>query len=147
MPALSSVTRPFPVTVRVPIGDGEVVELVYDQNAMTRGWVKRLGSETGVGAVEALSAALIEILLSWDIVNDDGTPTPITAEVLADLPLAFLRRVDEAIELTMPGSEEGNASRTTSSTHTSDSSRTPVSPPNGQEPSQSPKPSDVPSVT
>jgi hypothetical protein len=147
MPARNSIKRSDPVRCQVEFG-GETVQVVFDRNAMTQRWVKQMQETPASVDVEIASRSLADILLEWDIVEEDGTPTPITVPVLADLPLAFIFALDEAIgEAGVPGSEEGNASKTISSTPSSASTGKQESPLNGPQPSVTPALSASPSLT
>jgi hypothetical protein len=109
MPALSSLKRPDPVPCPVQFG-GETVNIVFDRNRMTQRWVKQIQDGIATDDIEIAARSLVELLLEWDVLEEDGTPTPITVQVLADLPLAFIHALDDAVgEAGVPSSEEGNA--------------------------------------
>lgn len=42
---------------------------------------------------------LVDVLVSWDVLGDDGEPVPISYETLDDLPAAFVAAIAEAILL------------------------------------------------
>lgn len=147
MPARSLIKRPYPVTIVVPFGD-ESVTVVFDRNAMTQNWIQGVQDGQQADDLTITSRALSEILLEWDLVEEDGSPTPIAAEILADLPLPFLRKLDEMIgDAALPTSEEGNASSAILPIPSTVSLPTPESLQNGPEPSPSPVPSASPSPT
>jgi hypothetical protein len=147
MPARSSLKRPHPVEV-VFEAEGETVTIVFDRNRITQGWAKRIQQGMESQDMEAAISGMLEVLQSWDVVEEDGSPTPLSAEVLSDLPLGVLANLNIAIaEAAMPSSEEGNGSSNTSSTPPTDSSSKLESPPNGQEPLPSPQSSASPSLT
>jgi hypothetical protein len=57
--------------------------------------------------IDQLIAILVPLIASWDVVDDDGNPYPITPESLAEFPLEVLRVIQEAIFAEyLPG--EGN---------------------------------------
>lgn len=81
----------------IPIGDG-VLNIVYNLAGLTpqvEAQFRRAAQEQQNG--EALVAFLTPLLLSWDLLGEDGQPLPVTAEILQTLPLAFLARLVEAI--------------------------------------------------
>jgi len=138
MPALSSLTRVDPVRIVVPFGD-EQVTVDFDRNGFTENWIRRREVGLKAGDVSSTSRAFAEILIGWDIAEDDGTPVAVTADTLAQLPFPFMRALDEAIsEAALPSSEEGNGSKNISSSDSTVSGPTQVIPPNGPEPSPSP---------
>jgi hypothetical protein len=135
MPELSSFTRQRPLTVSVDVA-GEPVEFVFDGNAVTPRWM-----ETNL--VDGLALAL----LSWNL-TENGQPLELSKENLDRMPYPVLTLLTERlIQAAAPASAEGNASRNISSTAATDSTSKPEPLLNGQETSQLPKPSDVPSVT
>jgi hypothetical protein len=133
MPALSSLKRPDPVKTEVRFGD-ETVVVVFDRNRMTQRWVKQIQDGIAGDDIEIAARSLVELLLEWDILEEDGTATPITVPVLADLPLAFIHALDEAIgEAGVPSSAEGNALPASAPSPSSDSTPNSETSPNGSE--------------
>lgn len=59
----------------------------------------RLGERTmGAGAGDETTRLwLSRVLESWDILDDDGTPVPVTDETVADIPIPILNAVMAAI--------------------------------------------------
>ena len=132
----------------ISLRDGAVSFVVrFDKTKVTRHWVTSADNRDGVlGFYEAL----LEVITGWDLVNDDGTPYPLTVENLAALNLDLQDEQDVVLQImqaAQPSSEEGNASRHTSSTPPTSSGQQPASPLNGQQTSPSPRPSESPSPT
>lgn len=145
MPALDSLKRPDPVTVTVDFG-GETVTVTFNQNAMTKRWVKQIQAGLEAEDIETSSRSLVDLIMSWDILDSNGAPVPVTVDVLDDLPLPFLRAIDEAIgDASNLSSAEGNASSKPAPKESSDSTPTGEASPNGSETSTLPESSAVPS--
>ena len=112
--------------IRVGENDEDVVNIRYRPGALTLGALDRMGEAASsrvfdAGAFEEL---LKPILVSWDLLDDEGNPLPITREGLHQLPMEFL---GELISTLASGAkvdaEEGKASSGTSEvTERSDSS-------------------------
>lgn len=94
---LSTLKKPRPTHIPVDLGDGELLNVVYNRAVITADWKPQT-------RIERLS----DLLISWDITNDDGTPyQPSTnlngeragawAALLSPLPPDILRAVEEAI--------------------------------------------------
>lgn len=147
MPATrSQIRRQKIVSHTVDFGDGVTVAFMFDVNKITDAWMDdwtRHEEETNAPQLNQMLAELIE---RWDILEDEGGPSvPVSADEvgkLFSLP-DKIRLMKEFIGL--PSDAEGNASKNTSSSPSSDSSLTQVSPPNGQSPSQTPEPVASPS--
>lgn len=81
----------------IPIGNG-VLNIAYNLAGLTpqvEAQFRRAAREDRNG--EALVTFLQPLLLSWDLLGEDGQPLPITEETLQTLPLAFLAQLVEAI--------------------------------------------------
>jgi hypothetical protein len=54
--------------------------------------------DTRYAESKATVDVLVEAIVSWDLVDDDGGAHPINRESLSDLPLYFLYKIAQAIE-------------------------------------------------
>lgn len=141
MHEISHLNRQKPITAPIDLGDGDVIEVVFDRNKMTSEWDERVRSESG------FKNGLAEVLLSWDVV-ENGQPLPPTAENIGRLSIPAQGALyQEIIQAAVPSRAEGNASATTSSTPSTDSSSRPENLQNGPAPLPSPTPSASPSPT
>lgn len=97
MPKLSAVITDQ-ATVSVELG-GEPVTVTYRPRAMTPELQERIGAAEGVAGIKAaLYGPVAELLVSWDVTQDDGTPIDVKdEEALRSIPsqllLAVLRGV------------------------------------------------------
>ena len=149
MAKFSGLTEQLPVSVTFEYGS-ESVTVVFDRNKITQNWARKVRQGIEAENVDdAVLDATVEIMLSWDVTEDDGvTPIPPSREILGSLPIAAFERLSVAIgNAASPSSEEGNGSTNISATQAELSTSEPVSPQNGQEPSPSPAPSASPLAT
>lgn len=83
--------------VRISFGE-EVLEVEYRPDAVTPRMVIQVDEAKKPAAqMRAVVEALNRILVSWDLIGEDGKPYPITKESLMDLPLSFLAQVFRAV--------------------------------------------------
>jgi hypothetical protein len=134
------------VTTAITLNDEHAFNVSFDANKITRYWAKNADNED----VYSFYKSLCEVMTKWDVVNDDGTPYPLTPEAMGELKFSF--QEDQAIlrQLVLaaqPSSEEGKASPVPSSTPPSVSSELPPTSQNGQATSPAPVPSASPSPT
>lgn len=123
---VSDLTRQKPVEVVIDLGDGDAVTVQFDRNMVTPAWVEA-GREDAF-----LSRALSEVILSWDVVNDDGSAYEPTSEHLAVLSFdAQARLLERIVEAAVPSRAEGNASSAPTSTPPMDSAPPQQTPQNG----------------
>lgn len=86
-------TRP----VKVPFGD-DVLNLTYKPSAVNAKQEARELEEREKGLhLLAQARSLKEIIVSWDMVDDEGKPEPVTEEILAELGLEVCKRINDAI--------------------------------------------------
>lgn len=143
MPALSSLTRQKLTDVVIDLGDGDVVTMKIDRNRVTPAWASRADD-----AEDGVATALAEVIVSWDITDDAGVGLPVTSETLTQLSIGSLRELlSRMLEASVPSRAEGNGSGSSSSTPVTGSDSSPVSHPNGHQPSPLPVPSASPSTT
>lgn len=78
--------------------DGDTINVTYAPGRLTPGVESRLtqANEDGRPA-SGVADELARLLLSWDIMGDDGAPAPITSDLLHELPTALLLRIVAAI--------------------------------------------------
>ena len=155
MPKLSSLTRVHPVSVTFE-AEGESLTVVFDRNKITPNWIDRQQSAGATGDFALIMASTLEVLISWDVQDEQGQTLPVSAEILSQLPFESFIKLGNAIaEAAMPGSDEGEGSGEASSVSPRDPN-TPSTLPlpgtqptsqNGQEPSPSPTPLASPSPT
>lgn len=142
VPRLSQLTRPRPTGITVDVGDGDQVAISFDRNKVTPYWFTVMKDRAEALDTLATARSLSEVILEWDVTDDADVALPITPENVAMLSLTGLQALSERIvEAAAPGAAEGNASANTSSSAPTASASAPVSPLNGQQPSQLPEPS------
>lgn len=145
---VSELTRQKPVSATIDLGDGDAIQVTFDRNRVTPAWVTLASKRDEEQDTLSLPKALADVLLSWDVTNDDGSEFAPTAENIAVFSYPaqsdLLTRIMEAA---VPSRAEGNASSERSSTPPSDSTPLPLTPPNGLVTSPSPELSASPSPT
>jgi len=83
--------------VRIPFGE-DVLEVEYRPDAVTPRMVIQVDeAKKPAEQMRAVVEALSRILVSWDLIGEDGKPYPITKASLMDLPLFFLAQVFQAV--------------------------------------------------
>lgn len=87
--------------------DGEQASVEYSPTAFTPGMIHDLASEEDVIQVVELLDAL---LVSWDVLDDDGAALPTDKETLMGMPFTFLVRVMETVRKDMQPSGEASGS-------------------------------------
>jgi len=96
----------------------------------------------------SLAKALSDLILDWDVTEDDGSPFSPTPENLALLAYPVLNTLMERLILEyQPTRAEGEGSRNSSSTPSTVSDPSAENHQNGQEPSSLQLPSTSPSTT
>jgi hypothetical protein len=139
---VSELTRVKPVEVVAEFGEGETIALTFDRNRITPDWIER-GSRR-----YTMAPALAEAMLSWDLVNDDGSPYELSEANLSVLSYAVQTELlAQVIENAVPSRAEGNVSSASTSTAPSASTPPPASVPNGTVTLPSPTPSESLSPT
>jgi hypothetical protein len=118
--------RSLPTSCSIDLGDGDVLDVVYDKNKLTSNWTKAAEERDNVNDVQSVVKALEDVLISWDVV--EGEPPvqiPPTLENLSRLlSLAQEKLVlREVITHSMPSSDEGKDSSQPSETPDTDSAR------------------------
>lgn len=149
MPSVSSIRRPIIRDHVIDFGDDVQVTFRFDRNKITDAWIQewtRLEGEENVGAINLVLADLID---EWDILEDDETACPPTAENIGRLfSLADKGTiVRELMTATVPTDAEGKASSAPSNTPPSSSGPQPPMSPNGLTASSSAAPLASPSPT
>jgi hypothetical protein len=148
MPELSQLQRVKPITTEVDMGDGDVVRITFNRNAITSEWEEgnRQSVEQGEDS-HVLAKALADVLLNWDV-TENGQALEASAANIGKLSISAQGSLFYRImKASVPTSEEGNASGTTTSTAPPISTSTQESHPNGQPGSTSHTPSESPSLT
>lgn len=84
-------------TVKVSFGD-DALTLTYRPSAVNAVQEARELEDREKGQhLMAQARSLAEIVVSWDLQDDDGQPLPVSADVLAPLGLDFTSKVTRAI--------------------------------------------------
>lgn len=142
MPAISSRTRPKPVRATIDFGDDAPITVVFDRNRVTPRWLDQARQKAEANDALATSTMLAEVILEWDVTEEDGTAYPPTAENLSVFPISdqshLLQRV---VAESVPSDAEGKSSSVQPSTPSSVSEDPPATYPNGLVTSPSPVPS------
>lgn len=147
MPTRSHLTRSRPRQALIDLGDGDTLTITYDANRLTTSWLEQGLLRDDQNDARSLAKAVAEVLLGWDVTEDDGSPWPPTADNIATMAIPTQRTlIAQMLEAAIPTSEEGKGSATTSSTPNTSSSGEPVSLQNGHETSPSPPLSELPST-
>lgn len=93
MPKLSTLARDQALVV-IPIG-GERLTVAYRPSRATPNLLKRIA---GADQVDDVLGPLSELLVSWDLLDDDSDqPIPTTPEGLGGVPMSVLSHVAEGI--------------------------------------------------
>ncbi len=94
----------------------ESVTFVFDLAKMTLRRERELKRSAEADNVDAMVKDLLEVLISWDVVDDAGQPVPLSADIMLDLPAKALGNLIEGMSTAaQPSSEEGKVSREPSS--------------------------------
>ena len=139
----SEIRRPKPTTAVIDLGDGDVLNIVFDRNKITPAWIDEADTAAKVNKdIYAVSAALALVIESWDLYEDDGvTLVPTTREEIGSLSFAAISAVMESmIEASAPSRAEGNALSEPHSIPPTDSTEQAPMPQNGQGTLPSPAP-------
>lgn len=147
---VSDLTRPKPVPLAFDLGDGEMLNLIVDSNKVTRSWFEtwKAKAEAEEGDGDIGEEMLADLIIEWDVTEDDGSPYAPTPENLRVLSLGRQRRLVRAIMVaSMPSEEEGKAYGVQPNIPSSDSTPQPSTSQNGPPTSPSPSVSTSPSPT
>jgi hypothetical protein len=155
MPELRNLQRPRPTTAVIEMGEGDQVRVTFDRNKITSEWDRenRRQAEDPTGGT--LAKALADVILMWDVTEDDVPLSPTVANIER---LSIPAQGDlfyRIMKASAPSDAEGEVSGALSSQSqlepqpgsTPQSPERVPTPQNGQEPSQSPAPSASPSPT
>jgi hypothetical protein len=119
---VSDLTREKAVRAVVDLGDGDTIDLKFDRNKVTPAWVTLALQRDEAEDTLSLPKALADVILSWDVTNDDGTDFAPTADNIAVFSFPVQRHLLKKImESAVPSSEEGNVSSELPVTPSSDS--------------------------
>jgi hypothetical protein len=75
---------------KVPAG-GEELVIGFKPNAFTGEFLDKLGEAT-------VDEAILTLVTDWPLTYDDGSPVPLTAEGLKDVPVPFKQRVYRSVK-------------------------------------------------
>ena len=147
MPALRGILASDPCEFTATLGS-ESVTISFDRAKMTLRGERELTRAAEANDIDAMVAWLERILIGWDVVDEQGQPVLLTAEVLLDLPSAVLGALITRMgEAATPSDAEGNASSEALSSQVAGYSEQVQMSPNGPVASPSPAPSASPSPT
>jgi hypothetical protein len=148
VPSRSHLTRPKPRNAQVDLGDGDVLNITFDANKITPAWLREAKVRDDEQDSYSLPKALADVLLGWDVTEDDGSAFPPIAENIGQFSYPVQSELLTSIlTAAVPASEEGNVSSAPSLNPLSASMEIqPSSAPNGAT-SPSPTPSASPSPT
>ncbi len=77
--------------------DGETVNCEYRPGVFTIERQAEMLERAKARDVWSIADLLVDTLVSWDVEEDDGTPTPITREVLGSFDEDFILALSEAV--------------------------------------------------
>jgi len=90
---LSALGRQRPITV---VYDDTPIEITIRPQAINDYWLERLEALEARDR-EGVAGLLAEVLVGWDVTDDEGQPVRPTAEVLRTLPIDFLTELIYAV--------------------------------------------------
>lgn len=139
---VSDLTRAKPTPVTIELGDGDTIALLFDRNKVTPAWVTQGMKQ------EFLSEALADVILEWDVVNDDNTAFAISAENMSLFSFsAQSKLLEHIVSASVPSRAEGNDLSPLPATASTTSTEQPATHQNGAATLPSPTPSVSPSLT
>jgi hypothetical protein len=145
---VSDLTRPKPTEATIDLGDGDTIVLTFDRNRVTPAWITLAARRDDEKDTLSLPKALADVIMSWDVTDDNGAPFPPTPDNLAVFSYPAQRDLlTRIMQQAVPGEAEGKALSVPTSTVPSASTQPPPTSPNGQVTSQLPEPSASPSPT
>lgn len=107
---VSDLTRPKLVETTVDLGDGDAVTLTFDRNKVTPAWAAIAEQRDNAEDVLSVPKTLADVLVSWDVTDDNDAPFPPTAENISvfSYPVQrdLLRRI---LEASVPSDAEGKS--------------------------------------
>lgn len=116
MPIRASALTADRRSLKVAFGD-DALSLTYKPSAVNAVQEARELEEREKGQhLMAQARSLAEIITGWDLVDDDGAPLPVSAEIIAPLGLDFTAKVTRAIlDDLLPNRQTATVSRNGSS--------------------------------
>lgn len=145
---VSELTRQKLKDISIDLGDGDSITLTFDLNGVTPAWVSETQRRDQEQDVLSLPKCLSEVIIKWDVTNEDGSEYPPLAENISVLSYgAQSRLLTQIMTASVPSDAEGNASSGTPSSASSSSTQSELTSQNGQLTSPSPAPSASPSPT
>jgi len=145
---VGDLTRPKPVTATVDLGDGDAITLTFDRNKVTPAWTQLASERDEQSDALSVPKALADVLLEWDVVNDDGTPFPPTVTNIAVLSYPAQKALlQQMLRAAVPSDAEGKDSPAPPPMLSSGSVAQVPTFPNGQVTLPSPAPSESPFPT
>lgn len=115
MPAIKGIFVADPCEFTATLGS-ESVTFVFDLSKMTLRRERDLKRSAESSNVDAMVADLLEVLISWDVLDETEQPVPISADLLLDLPAKALGNLIEGMSAAaQPSDAEGEASGALSS--------------------------------
>lgn len=111
MPKLSAIANDK-TKLTVPLGQDEELKVTYRPSRMTPRLMEQVQQAEKDGSISgALLAPLAELLVSWDLTDDEEEPIPTTVEALSGVPFVILRHVLEAVAAAMADAARNGTGR------------------------------------
>jgi hypothetical protein len=144
----SHLTRPKPRQVAIDLGEGDTINVVFDTNKITPAWMRDAQERDNEQDSLSLPKALSDVIISWDVTEDDGSSFAPSAENIAVLSYpAQSELLTRILTTAVPTRAEGEVSSELSSSPAATSSEPVPALQNGPQPSPLPAPSASPSPT
>ena len=80
MATAGQLRRAVIVNHTIDFGDNVTVKFVYDRNKITDSWMGQWEQLEAERNAPLMNAMLDDLILGWDVTNEDGTPFPKTEE-------------------------------------------------------------------
>lgn len=148
MPSRSHLTRPKPRNATVDLGEGDELKITFDANKITPAWMREAQKRDEAQDSYSLPKALAEVMIGWDVTEDDGSVFPPNADNIGvfsyPVQSELLARI---LKAAVPSDAEGEASSAPSPEQSTTSSEPAQTHQNGATTSPSPEHSASPSPT
>lgn len=114
MPSVAHFRKPRVVNHTVDFY-GEGVKFVYDANKLRDSWINEWAALEARSDGSKLNEMLNDLIIAWDITNDDGSAYPKTPEAMELFTIPDKTKIMRELMVALnPTSEEGNASSASS---------------------------------
>ena len=85
-------------TVRLDFGDAGDLNVAYFPGKLTYGLMKRINNAAHDNDYDTMLEGFLAIFDSWDLLDDNGNPEPLTMAVFEDLGVDVLTGIMSAIQ-------------------------------------------------